>query len=289
MSFIVKPSEEFWNLKSNDQGIFYLPLKKVQFSRIGDEIFLYKDGEHAGIFGEGLIMGNPTKFSLVLEEDQHLITRRSYFQLPVLRRSFHHKSYLSDKYVKHLPSLNTETKIKLGRFDKLYLAWGISHDLTQLGLYNDIQDSEEKYFLYKFHILREKYFRENRTWIKNEAFTGKNTCSKCGIKGPERKKHEPYFFEFHETIPVDFSGEHQKINPDNFVVLCGNCHKLVHSEEYFDIKIEPKPEYNLGEWSGWFPDFDGRVREDLANDSGVNISFGVDENGKFDVNIKDSK
>ena len=260
MSFIIKPSEEFWDLKANNSGIYYLPLKRVRHSRIGAEIMLYKEGEHAGIFSTGLIMGNPTKFSLITKEDQHLVMRRSYFQLPIYHKSFHPESFLLKKHVKHLPSLNSETKIKLGRFDQLYFAWGISHDLKQLDMFNDIQDSEEKFYLYKFHLLREKYFRENRTWIKNEAFTGKNTCAKCGVKGPERKKHEPYFFEFHETTPVDFNGEHQKINPDNFVVLCCNCHKLAHSEEYFDIKIEVKPEYNLGEWSGWFPDFDGRER-----------------------------
>lgn len=262
MSLIIKLSQELDWQATNKNGIQYLAVKKDSHAYPGRNIALYKEGEHSGIYAVGIIMGKALKPSLIPADEQHLIYNRSFLQLPVYLTIFTTESYLSKKYVNHLPSLHYERTHWSIRYDRLVMTYGVMEDLDFLNVGRHVLNTTEGYYKYHFHLLREKKFRDNRTWIKNEVLMNQKTCAKCGIKGPERKQYEPYFFEFHETTPVDFTGDYQEINPDNFEVLCGNCHKLAHSEVYFESFPEKKETNHDMEWSGWFSDFD--------NESGTN-------------------
>jgi len=56
------------------------------------------------------------------------------------------------------------------------------------------------------------------------------TCQSCGLKGQTFNK----IFEVHHIVPVYLSGEDDL---DNLVLLCPNCHKMVHLFSFNDLYI----------------------------------------------------
>ena len=89
----------------------YISIKKDTFAYPGFKLEFYKDGEQAGIFARGIVVGKPMLATLVPPEDQQLIYNRNYLQLPVHIQSYHTESILSRKYLDHLPSLNQDKKM----------------------------------------------------------------------------------------------------------------------------------------------------------------------------------
>jgi len=83
--------------------------------------------------------------------------------------------------------------------------------------------------LWKGGITSEKQlFYSRREWlslVKKVWKRDKSTCQSCGIKG----KRENWLFDVHHIIPVDV--EEFRLDIDNLVLLCHECHLFVHSNE----------------------------------------------------------
>ena len=91
----------------------------------------------------------------------------------------------------------------------------------------DLTNNQYQFF---FHLLREKWLGLWKIKDYKKLLGGKNTCVYCNMTFTPYKEFYHDFLELHELVKVDFMKEFLKIFPENFVVLCPNCHKHEHEK-----------------------------------------------------------
>ena len=80
------------------------------------------------------------------------------------------------------------------------------------------------------HQLREKWLMSWKFINYRRIIYGKSKCMHCGLTVKPFREYYHDFLELHETVKIDFKTEYIKIVPENFVILCPNCHKLEHEK-----------------------------------------------------------
>ena len=102
---------------------------------------------------------------------------------------------------------------------------------------NSLINDEEFYMEYNegIKILKQHYQRErNSTVIKlaKEKFKKENKRLYCEICGFDFEKVYGElgvdFIEGHHRIPVSEMEENQKTNPEDIIMVCSNCHRMLH-------------------------------------------------------------
>ncbi|MFP4023991.1 MAG: hypothetical protein ACLFVR_05645 [Thiohalospira sp.] len=214
----------------------YVAVKKTNYIFPGNKIMIYKEtNEYAGLIGIGEITDYAKKVSEIPSNKQNTIYDRSLFQVPVRFKILFTSDLLNKDFFYKLPALNERRKIRAYNSNTIYFANWLDRELNYI--FNDNWwyftfrvTPTESHYRYWLHYIREYNLR----WLEfnkyKKIITGKDTCSICKIK------HNPYseffsdFFEMHEIIDNYDDKEYRKIKPQNFIVVCPNCHKKEHEK-----------------------------------------------------------
>lgn len=235
MSYLIKVPVDLIDYTSMPHEISFIAIKKSVYICQGDEIFVFREtDDFAGLIGVAEVTGSPIKVSDIAKEEQHKIYDRSLMQIPVRFKTISSKSIIDKKILYHLPGLNHTEKIRPYNPNTLYWC-SIPKEIDYLlknnwWYFTHLAYPTDNHWLYWLHIIREKRFS---SWTFNDYrkhITGKKKCEICGMKSKPFKEFYHDFFELHETTKIDTDDEYNAIKPENFIVVCPNCHKKEHSK-----------------------------------------------------------
>ena len=83
----------------------------------------------------------------------------------------------------------------------------------------------------KIHKSRERNYKliEKKKTIFKIAHNGKLFCEACGLNFEDvYGEYGKDFIEVHHTVPISESTENRKTQMQDLVLLCSNCHRMVH-------------------------------------------------------------
>ena len=243
----------------------YLSVKKIDkyFNfKVGEKIFLlYRKSkkEVPGIIGFCYVAGQPIRVRDISKEERHLCFNRSFWQLPVKKIRCGTRNIISEEVLYSLPSLNEYEKYRVFSECTLIETFLLEQSLKKRSKYWYIWRSRrskkevEEYNQLYVHELREEYATDHKTYYKLSR--GENKCSHCSIYHDEYLPYTPPFFEFHENDVLPIDKKYNKIDYNNFIALCPNCHKNEHEQmvqqSYFDKKYDYQG-FDSGElYCGW--------------------------------------
>jgi len=215
-------SSNFWN-----NGYKYFPVKK-KYTTMFSPITLYrkyKDTE--GICGLGnIIEYEALKSTEIKLSKDTKIYDRSYFQIKIKTNYYTPEGLFIDKEIlRQFPAFNRKTFEKPLNPYTLYFDAGLNYSVNYIyhNFHYDffsVTDIDNNLWKYYIHLLREM---EIRHYWRRILFKKHKECFNCGFKSEIK-----YFFELHDNIVVDFNREYIPVNINDFIVLCPNCHKLIH-------------------------------------------------------------
>ena len=204
----------------------YFPVKKKYYTNFEPISFYKNDDNGGGIYGLGKILEykalNSSKIHL---EEGIKLFDSSFFQIKVRFSHYSFAPYIDNKILKHFPSYNK--KQFENPINPYTLYWDCGLSTYMLYVLNNFYISRASIFKknvweYYIHFLREMDINLN---VKNKLLRKYKQCNQCGFKSDS-----PYFFELHDTVKIDLEKDYVPVNIDNFIVLCPNCHKLIHQK-----------------------------------------------------------
>lgn len=137
---------------------------------------------------------------------------------------------------------SSDSKVFAGREDLFYSVEGISKGHWGLRNFDDSESiqltqdddefSEGKYYI-KQHIQRER--NQKLIYLAKKLFKEKNGklyCEACGFSFIERYgKIGEDFIEAHHIKPVSNMAQNEKTKIEDIVMLCSNCHSMIHRKK----------------------------------------------------------
>jgi len=189
----------------------------------------------------GSVNGQVKHLGEIASEDQAKVFDRAYWQLPVYFKRASIEAMLHDQCFLQLPAINQPKKIVPINVYSIHQAGSLSDEISSI--FDDHWwcfssgefDLTKNQYQFLFHLLREKWLGLWKIKDYKKLLSGKNTCVFCNMTVTPYKEFYRDFLELHELVKVDFMKEFIKIVPENFVVLCPNCHKHEHEK----MKNEP--------------------------------------------------
>jgi len=239
-------------VKKDASDFKYLSIRKAKIYtefKIGETIFLlYRKSKQTvpGIIGYCKVAGKLTKVSDINKEDQKLCYCKSSLQLPVSDIECAVSRNIMDEDVLYsLPIMNESKVLRATTECKLIdIFFSIISTLDEHSTFWHIwraQRTQKEIQEYKelfVHLQREKM--DYKSYHKLSK--GKTQCQNCGITHNEFLPYTPRFFEFHETNVIAM-GRYKKINYENFILLCPNCHKVEHEKMVTQSFIDRSSDY----------------------------------------------
>ena len=207
--------------------IQYISVKKNTIP-FGNDISIYMKNEYGeGIFAFGHISSDIVYKSTELPvQEREKLLNRSYFQIKIKLEYAGRYPLVDIKYLKHFPSYNRNWCQEPKNLFKLYWDAGVTKDIKNIHdkYYDNFLHSnkyDDNMWRYIIHISREnliKYSKKARNMLIN------NTCTVCKISSNNEN-----FLEIHDNYDIDFNGEYRHIDINDFIILCPNCHKILHN------------------------------------------------------------
>ncbi len=111
--------------------------------------------------------------------------------------------------------------------------WGLrnyklNNDETDV-TYDDVCYKEGKIVL-KQHICRERnpqvIKKAKELFLKNHNNT--LFCEACGFRFTDKYNIDDEFIEGHHIIPINELPEDSETRPEDIIMLCSNCHRIIH-------------------------------------------------------------
>lgn len=208
-------------------GYEYFPVKKKYYTGFSPITLYRKYKDTEGICGWGnFIERDSLKSSEIKPIEGMNLYDKSYFQIKITLNSYTPEGLIIDKEIlRQFPSYNRKSFGKPFNPYTLYFDAGLNWSVNYIyrNCHHDffsIYDVKECLWKYYIHLLREKEVRYS--WLRELPKKYKE-CVKCGYKS-----EAPYFFELHDTIAIDFDNEFVRVNKNDFIVLCPNCHRSIH-------------------------------------------------------------
>lgn len=245
-------------LKRDSDTFKFLSIKKAgKFPRfeIGDTVFLlYRKDKLSkpGIIGYCTVTGKLTKASDIPIEERVFCFDKCLLQLPVddIKCGIT-KNIIDEDLLYSLPCMNEI----FGRY-RVYSDFKIIN--TYLLLNNVIGEFNKYWYIWwsnrsdkEVQQYKELFVHEQREILEYETYLGLSKgitkCRNCNLEHNEFMPYTPHFFEFHE-IDIKPIGKYQKINHQNFIPLCANCHKSEHEKfvsESYNYKFRKYDEFSL--------------------------------------------
>lgn len=134
-------------------------------------------------------------------------------------------------------------KVKFGSRVKFSLIEFISNNRREQVLdyeLNGFPEGKEKFIMHLSYerkpiviaIAKEKF---------KEAHQGKLFCEICGFNFEEKYgEHGKGFIEGHHILPVSEMGDNNKTTPDDIIMICSNCHRMLHRKRPWITKDKLK-------------------------------------------------
>ena len=228
MGYIYRLNDGVNLFKWRNESNVYIPVKKDNPPMFRDISIYIKNENGEGLFGLGKIISNEIYKSSEIPLNKNIdFLVRSFFQVKI------HLDYLGMfplvdyRIMKQFPAYHHKWFQKPLNPYKLYWDYSLSNDINFIfdTFYYEIDTAfsiDMNHWKYYIHFLREKYARN---YWKYKLPKEKGRCIECGFKN-----EIPYFLEIHDTTEVDFYKNYIPISMDKFVVLCPNCHKLIHNK-----------------------------------------------------------
>jgi len=227
-------------MKKNVMDFQYLSVKKINkifHFQVGEKIFLsYRKSKKngPGIIGFCYVAGQPIRVRDIPKEKRHFCFNRCYWQLPVKDIQCGIRNIIDENVLYALPVINPYGKERvfsecsmieqfllgksINKHSKYWYIWRARRSKKEVEEYNQL-------FV---HELREEYSIDHKTYCKLSK--GVSKCSHCGIFHDEYQPYTPPFFEFHENNIPSITEKYNKIDFNNFIALCPNCHKKAHEQ-----------------------------------------------------------
>jgi hypothetical protein len=237
MSILYKASEEFTHSIGHIGKTNYLPIKNPYVIHPHAEIFVHHCNEElSGICAIGRISDYPKKVRELDEKEREKCSDTTFLQLPVIFTQYSVETIIEDEILFQFPSLNQLAKIRPTKYftcrEVNYLSEEITFFLSDHWWYftRCAYHLDEGHYKYWIHQLREKWLTSWKFINYKRIIYGKSKCEHCGLTTEPFREYYHDFLELHETVKIDFKTEYIKIVPENFVILCPNCHKMEHEK-----------------------------------------------------------
>ncbi|MFA0110753.1 HNH endonuclease [Vibrio breoganii] len=239
--------------------------------QIGDIAILWRAGKDAGMIAIGEIVEAPTSASSI--KFPELLGQRfwasdemdvndikvgiaiSEVRLIADERSVSRQHFKTDTVVsKHRIITNptgTVFQVEDTIANTMFSAWNNSGDSgaeTDELTPSKVTDSEGKY-RYVLHKRRERSSALRKAKIKHFLTTNEFIhCQLCRINLNEKypRSLSEGYIEVHHIKPISTLAEHTPTNIDDLILLCPNCHRMVHRTK--------DAEKNLEDLKKWFVD-----------------------------------
>ncbi len=256
-------------IKKSEVDFQYLSVKKINkyFDfKVGEKIFLlYRKSKTTapGIIGFCYVAGQPVRVRDICKEKRYLCYNRSFWQLPVKDIQCGIKNIISEEILYSLPLLNEYRKRRVFAECSMIQTFRLEDSLIDRSKYWYVWRSSrtkkvvDEYNHLYVHKSREEFVTNHRIYYKLSK--GISKCSHCGVKHDEYLPYTLPFFEFHETITPQVSTKYRKIDFNNFIALCPNCHKKIHERMISQPINHKKFGYHefdsRGLYCGWNEDY----------------------------------
>ena len=212
----------FYNKKNK-----YIPVKNPRPPMFRNISIYIKNENGEGIFGLGKIISDEIYKSSEIPLNKNIdFFDRSFFQAKIHLDYLSREPLIDNRIMKQFPAYHHKWFQKPLHPYKLYWDYRLSDDINFIfdafGYEIEISNMNMNEWKYYIHILREKHTRYS--W-KYKLPKEKGQCINCGLKN-----ETPCFLEIHDTTEVDFYTDYMPMSIDKFIVLCPNCHKLLHAK-----------------------------------------------------------
>ena len=260
-------------MKKSEGDFQYLSVKKINkyFNfNVGEKIFLlYRESKKngSGIIGFCYVAGQPIRVRDIPKEKRYLCFNRSFWQLPVKEIQCGIRNIIDEDVLYSLPILNeyrrkrvfSECSIietfwlndSIEKRSKYWYIWRAKRSRKEVDEYNQLY----------VHESREEYVTDHKTYYRLSK--GISKCSHCGVYHDEYLPYTPSFFEFHEKNILSVSKKYNKIDYNNFIALCPNCHKKAHEQmvqqSFTDREYDYRGFDSTGLCSGWNEEYFDRL------------------------------